>query len=86
MARHGNDPLTLRVLASIGAELQEDRPATPEAQAQLRDSLDTLMASPAYLNANDPRHADIVAKVTALTARASSSRPLESGLTMTFKA
>lgn len=82
---YGNDPRLIRGLASIGKEMLEDRPAPPEAQAQIQESIDTLMASKAYLDGNDPQHAAVVAKVTALTAQQVGKRPLDSGMTMSFK-
>ncbi|HHT7510323.1 TPA: hypothetical protein ACT1U3_004391 [Klebsiella quasipneumoniae subsp. similipneumoniae] len=51
----GNNPMVIRMLAKIGAEMQEDSPAggdgNPEEQQTIRD----LMKSPAYM---DPKHAD----------------------------
>jgi hypothetical protein len=82
---YGNDPRVIRGLASIAAEMQEDRQASPEAQAQLNESLDQMMASPAYLNPNHPQHASTRQKVDALTARIAGNRPVASGRTHTFK-
>ena len=51
----GNNPMVIRMLAKVGAEMQEDAPAggdiNPEEQQTIRD----LMKSPAYM---DPKHAD----------------------------
>lgn len=51
----GNNPMVIRMLAKIGAEMQEDAPAggnvNPEEQQSIRDR----MKSPAYM---DPKHAD----------------------------
>ncbi|OMP96490.1 hypothetical protein [Raoultella terrigena] len=51
----GNNPMVIRMLAKIGAEMQEDAPVggdgNPEEQQTIRD----LMKSPAYM---DPKHAD----------------------------
>jgi hypothetical protein len=82
---YGNDARLIRGLASIGKEMQEDMPAPPEAQAQLQESVDTLMASAAYLNPNDPQHATTVAKVTALTAKMTGQRVVAGGRTHSFK-
>jgi len=81
---YGNDARLIRGLASIGKEMAEDRPASPEAQAQLQDNLDQLMNSRAYLNANDPQHAAVMAKVTALTAKMTGSRNVTGGRSHSF--
>lgn len=81
---YGNDPRIVRMLANVGAELQEDMPASPEAQAQLTESLDSLMSSKAYLNPNDPQHAATFAKVTALQAKVSGTKPVATGRSMSF--
>lgn len=85
VGRYGNDPDFVAGLAGIGVEMAEDTQPSPEAQAQLQDSLESLMASPAYLNASDPQHAAIFAKVTALQERVAGTRPVASGRTMSFK-
>lgn len=82
---YGNDPRLIRGLASIAKEMGEDTQASPEAQAQIQDSLDALMSSRAYLNANDPQHEQTVAKVTALTARVAGTKSVASGRTHSFK-
>lgn len=82
---YGNDARFIRGMASIGREMEEDRGPSPEALQQLGANLDQLMASPAYTNPNDPKHAETVAKVTALTAQMTGNRPVASGKTMTFK-
>lgn len=82
---YGNDPRLIRGLAEIGREMEEDRPPSPDAQSQLQDTLDALMTTKAYLNANDPGHAAAVAKVTALTERMAGTRSVASGRTMSFK-
>jgi hypothetical protein len=80
-----NDPDFIKGLASIGREMAEDRGPSPEAVQQLNTNLDTLMALPAYTNANDPKHAETVAKVTALQAQISGTKAVVSGKTMSFK-
>lgn len=82
---YGNDPRLIRGLAAIGKEMQEDMPAPPEAQYQLQENLDQLMASKAYLNANDPQHAATMAKVSALTAKLAGQRSVNGGRTHSFK-
>lgn len=82
---YGNDARLIRGLASIGKEMQEDAPPSAEAQQQLQDNLDQLMNSPAYLNAGDPQHGTVRAKVEALTAKMVGTKPVEGGLTRGFK-
>lgn len=81
----GNDPRFIRGMAAIGAEMQEDRGPSPEAQAQLQQNADQLMASPAYLNQNDPKHAETVARVTALTQQLHGNKAVASGKTVSFQ-
>jgi hypothetical protein len=85
VADYGNDARLIRGLASIGKEMLEDMPAPPEAQAQLSETVDTLMSSPAYLNQNDPQHAATVAKVSAIMAKMSGQRAVAGGRSHTFK-
>lgn len=82
---YGNDPRIIRGLATIGKEMQEDRGPSPEAAQQIQDNLDTLMASPAYLNGNHPQHAATMAKVDALTKQQVGTRPVNGGMTRSFK-
>lgn len=81
---YGNDPRICQLLAAVGAELSEDRQASPEAQGQLTESLDTLMTSKAYLNDRDPQHAATMAKVNELQTRVAGSKPVVGGRTMSF--
>lgn len=81
---YGNDPRFVRAMASLGREVEEDRPPPAEAVAQLNESLDQLMSSPAYLNPSNPQHASTVAKVEALTKRVAGSKPVAGGRTLTF--
>lgn len=82
---YGNDPRIIRGLATLGKEMEEDRGPSPEAQAQLSQSLEQLQSSPAYLNANDPQHANTVARVEALTKQLVGTRPVAGGKTISFK-
>ena len=81
---YGNDPRFVRAMAALGREVEEDRPPPADAVAQINESLDQLMASKAYLNANDPQHSATLAKVEALTRRVAGSRPVSGGRTLTF--
>lgn len=81
---HGNDPRIVRLLANVGAELREDMQASPEATAQLQESLESLMSSAAYLNQHDPQHASVVSKVNAINTRMVGSKPVNGGKSMSF--
>lgn len=80
-----NNPTFIRIMAAIGPEIAEDRGASPEAQAQIQGNLDTLMADPAYLNANHPKHATLMAQVDALTKQQVGQRPVGAGMSHSFK-
>jgi hypothetical protein len=82
---YGNDARLISGLASIAREMEEDRGPSQEAQAQLEQNLDQLMASPEYLNAHHPQHASAMAKVSALTARLVGDRPVVTGKSMSFR-
>lgn len=51
----GNNPMVIRMLAKVGAEMQEDAPAGGEANLAEQQTIRDLMKSPAYM---DPKHAD----------------------------
>lgn len=82
---YGNDPRFIRGMAAIGREMQEDRGPSPEAMQTLSANLDQLMSTPAYLNANDPKHAETVAKVNAMYTQLYGNRPIAGGKTISFK-
>lgn len=82
---YGNDPRIISGLAGIAKEMAEDTGPSPEAMAQAQESLDTLMASKAYMNANDPQHQAVMTKVTALTIKVAGTNPVATGRSMSFK-
>lgn len=51
----GNNPMVIRMLAKVGAEMQEDAPAGGEVNLAEQQTIRDLMKSPAYM---DPKHAD----------------------------
>jgi hypothetical protein len=51
----GNNPMVIRMLAKIGAEMQEDSPVGGEGNPEEQQTIRDLMKSPAYM---DPKHAD----------------------------
>jgi hypothetical protein len=66
--KFGNDPDFIRLMAKIGGELGEDRP--PEGITSVeQETLESLIASPAYMDAKHPEHAKTVAKTRALYAK-----------------
>ncbi|HCD8182790.1 TPA: hypothetical protein ACTV5X_001311 [Enterobacter roggenkampii] len=51
----GNNPMVIRMLAKVGAEMQEDAPAGGDVNIEEQQTIRDLMKSPAYM---DPKHAD----------------------------
>ncbi|MDV0787367.1 hypothetical protein VC623_22425 [Citrobacter amalonaticus] len=51
----GNNPMVIRMLAKVGAEMQEDAPAGGEVNLAEQQTIRDLMKSQAYM---DPKHAD----------------------------
>ncbi|NHJ27355.1 hypothetical protein HAP90_00280 [Klebsiella quasipneumoniae subsp. similipneumoniae] len=51
----GNNPMVIRMLAKIGAEMQEDSPTGADSNPGEQQTIRDLMKSPAYM---DPKHAD----------------------------
>lgn len=82
---HGNDARLIRGLASIAREMTEDTGPSAEAQAQVAESMGTLMATPAYTNPNHPQHAATVARVSALQVKLAGNAPVATGRSMSFK-
>lgn len=66
--KFGSDPDFIKFVAKIAPEMGEDR-AAPGLTAGEADSMESLMASPAYLDAKAPDHARVVAQVRALYAK-----------------
>lgn len=65
----GNNPLVIRMLAKVGAEMQEDVPVGGEINAEEAQSIRDLMKSEAYTN---PKHADherVTSKIRAFYSR-----------------
>lgn len=62
---HGNDPILIKGLAKIGAEMSEDRSATPVNGGMASgQSIEALMTSKAYNDPKDPDHARVSAIVS----------------------
>jgi hypothetical protein len=64
----GNNPALVRLLAKIGAELQEDTPIGEGTQAaqDWDGEIASLRANPAYLDSSHPEHKQVMAKMDAL--------------------
>jgi hypothetical protein len=60
----GNNPVAIRLLAAMGAEMKEDNPPNDTTQASEMD-VNSLMKSKAYWDAKDPEHEKVKAKVSA---------------------
>jgi hypothetical protein len=67
-AKFGNDPDFIRLMARIGTEVGEDKPAPGLSSAEA-ESLESLMGSPAYLDGKHPDHGKVVARANALYAK-----------------
>lgn len=61
----GNNPMVIRMLAKIGAEMQEDAPAAIEINPSEQQSIRELMKSDAYMDAKHPDHERVSAQVRA---------------------
>lgn len=62
--KYANDPVLLRFLAKVGADLSEDK-LPQDFSGGAGDDIDSLRKSPAYLDKRHPDHAATVAKVDA---------------------
>jgi hypothetical protein len=62
-AKFGSDPDFVWLMAQVGKELEEDTSVHGAMSDAEQASLESLMASPAYLNPKDPAHSVTVAKV-----------------------
>lgn len=60
--KYANDPVIIRLLAAVGADLNEDNPANGMDGAAA-ESIDEIRRSKAYLDPKDPGHTDAVRKV-----------------------
>jgi hypothetical protein len=60
--KYANDPAIIKLLAIVGADLNEDTPPN-ELDGAAAESIDELRKSKAYLDPKDPGHADAVRKV-----------------------
>jgi hypothetical protein len=58
------DPVIIRMLAKLGANLKEDPGLPPEISGMQPEDLDALMKSPAYWDAKHPDHMKVKNQVT----------------------
>lgn len=68
-AKFGSDPDFIRLMARVGKELSEDKPAATDLTMAEQDTLESLMQHPSYLDGKHPQHAQTVAKVRGLYAK-----------------
>lgn len=61
----GNNPMVIRMLAKIGAEMQEDSPAGAESNPGEQQTIRDLMKSPAYMDSKHADHERVSAQVKA---------------------
>lgn len=61
--KFGDDPDFIAFMANIGREIREDIP--PIGALMSNESIDALTKSAAYMNPEDPKHAEVTAKVRA---------------------
>lgn len=67
--KFGNDPDFIRLMARVGAELGEDKPAAAGLTPVEATTLEELKAHPAYSDPKHPDHTKVKAKVTQLYAK-----------------
>lgn len=61
----GNNPMVIRMLAKIGAEMQEDAPAGADSNPAEQQTIRDLMKSEAYMNPKHTDHERVSAQVKA---------------------
>lgn len=61
----GNNPMVIRMLAKIGAEMQEDSPAGADSNPGEQQTIRDLMKSPAYMDSEHADHERVSAQVKA---------------------
>lgn len=61
----GNNPMVIRMLAKVGAEMREDAPAGGDVNLEEQQTIRDLMKSPAYMDPKNPDHERVSAKVKA---------------------
>jgi len=81
---YGNDPKFVQAMAKLWPEMAEDSGASAEAQAQMVQTVESLMADPAYLNDRHPQHRSIVARVQAMQEQMTRGRSIERGLSISI--
>jgi hypothetical protein len=69
-----NDPLFIRFASAVGADLHREGDLPNDLENAGGETLETLRAHPAYMDATHPEHGDILRKVNALYAKGAKSR------------
>lgn len=60
----GNNPIIVRLLANVGALMKEDAPARNVQPSESRETIKSIMQSPAYLDDKHPDHAKVMQQVS----------------------
>lgn len=84
MAKYGNDPDFIRVMAKVGAELGEDTGAPAGAGGMSEPDVESLQKSEAYWKTSHPDHTKTVAKVQAYYAAKFGDKPRQTGGAISF--
>jgi hypothetical protein len=84
MAKYGNDPDFIRVMAKVGAELGEDTGAPAAAGGMSEPDVESLQKSEAYWKPSHPDHAKTVQKVQQFYAARFGDKPRQTGGAITF--
>lgn len=63
LLRYGNDPVIIKLLATVGSEMSEDALRLAGAPTLTADSVDALMMDPAYRDEKHPDHKRITQQV-----------------------
>lgn len=72
----GNNPLAIRLLAKIGTEMQEDRPAGVNVGLPTAETVQALLHSAAYRDNKHPEHVKVTRQVSAYYARTFGNTPV----------
>ncbi len=60
----GNNPIVVRLLSNVGALMKEDSPARNVQPSESRETIKSIMQSPAYLDDKHPDHAKVMQQVS----------------------
>jgi hypothetical protein len=78
-AKYGNDPALIRMLAKVGAELGEDTPPPPDAQASTQADLHAITNHPGYFDPKHPEHERLKLQMQQLMEKVHGTAPKKQG-------